>query len=120
MLPPGNTTGAGTSCSLGLYNDISKYCFVYKGKIPHYFGMGIQNLYGSFARDCCGGFNPPPTSWDCEITAYQSKAPYAPIYGCVEKFYPQVGQYATQQDCINSGCKDGPGPTIPTDPIIYD
>ena len=54
---------------------------------------------------------------DCEIVSYSNKPPYNANYNCVEKFYPQVGQYATEQDCINSGCKDGPGPTIPTTPI---
>jgi len=78
-----------------------------------------NNLYaftngdGATSPECCDGSPPPldPISkgWDCEITAYQSQAPYAPIYGCVEKFFPQAGQYSTQQDCIDSHC-GGPQP----------
>ena len=43
-------------------------------------------------------------TWDCEIVAYQSKPPYAPIYDCVQKTYPQVGAFLTQQDCKDSNC----------------
>jgi hypothetical protein len=57
-----------------------------------------------------------PTSWDCGIVGYQSKKPHAPIYGCVEKTYPQVGQFATQQDCIDSHCGSTPTGPIPTGP----
>tara|TARA_R110002020_G_scaffold40954_2_gene120864 strand:+ start:441 stop:1715 length:1275 start_codon:yes stop_codon:yes gene_type:complete len=49
-------------------------------------------------------------TFDCEIVAYQSKAPYAPIYDCVQKTYPQVGAFLTQQDCINSNCGGPPQP----------
>lgn len=59
-----------------------------------------------------------PNGFDCEIVSYNSKPPYNPNYSCVQKYHPQVGQYATQQDCINDGCKTSPTPTdpVPTDP----
>ena len=51
---------------------------------------------------------PVANGWDCEITAYSSTPPYAPIYSCVQKFTPQVGVFPTEQHCIASHC--GPPP----------
>ena len=124
--PPGSyPTG---TCGIAGVAKVRKICFEYMGELS----LGSPNMNGTFegahymnlARNCCEEFTVYPEdpipikySWDCEIVSYDANPPYAANYGCVQKVYPQVGQYATQQDCINAGCKDGPGPTIPTTPI---
>ena len=48
---------------------------------------------------------PKPNGWDCEITAYSSTPPFfPPIYSCVQKYFPQVGTFQTEQHCIDSHC----------------
>ena len=102
-------------CAIAGVQDVNKICFIYRGEISYQY---IQNgsfwggPYMNLGRNCCEGFyeypiDPPPpkpNGWDCEITAYQSKAPYAPIYSCVQKYFPQVGAFQTQQACLASNC----------------
>jgi hypothetical protein len=51
-------------------------------------------------------------TWDCETVVINTRSgPTLSTNACVQKTYPQVGQFLTEQDCINSGCVPQP-PTI--------
>jgi len=65
------------------------------------------------------------SSWDC-VTSIPNIGEVSPVslydtWGgmqqCIERIWPMQGQYATEQNCINSGC-GGTGGPIPTDPIL--
>jgi len=73
----------------------------------------FAGLDGASSPNCDNSpFDGNKYTWDCEIVAYQSKPPYAAINGCVQKTYPQVGAFLTQQDCVNSNCGPPPPTTV--------
>ena len=120
-------------CAIGGVQDVNKICFIYRGEYPPTPCEDFLTLSQQFQDDCCEKCNSgsvlspsdpcfnyckccdpvlTPSGWDCEITAYQSTPPYAPIYSCVQKYFPQVGAFLTQQDCINSHCGSLPLATV--------
>tara|TARA_R100000900_G_scaffold37281_1_gene30714 strand:- start:836 stop:4336 length:3501 start_codon:yes stop_codon:yes gene_type:complete len=95
-------------CNLGPYQDVNKICFVYQGQIAT-SGMGWNGPYASLNRDCCEGFDPyRPSRYDCVKKKVMGQGsggtPY--IHHCVERPYPQPGQYPTLAAC-ESNCGKG-------------
>ena len=109
---PGNapldgTVGTGM-CTLGPYQDVNKICFVYQGVIAT-TGMGWDGPWASLSRNCCEEFDPyRPSRYDCVKKKVMGQGsggtPY--IHYCIEKPYPQSGQYPTLAAC-ESNCGKG-------------
>lgn len=81
--------------------------------IPMQFMTNLAGNDAASSPNCDNSpFDGDKYTWDCEVVAHSTKPPYAAINGCVQKTYPQVGAFLTQQDCINSNCGPPPPTTV--------
>ena len=105
-------------CSWGYVTSVHRLCIVYRGlqqkQSQHYVGFpgGPTGGWNFTAKTCCEGFpsGDIKTSWDCVQIGDHPKFGFK----CVE-IQGLTGQYATKQECIQSGC-EGIGQDTGLDP----
>jgi hypothetical protein len=123
-LTSGRYTGATNKVCLkyiGVCQQPNTYCWPTSGG----FGSNVMNatvtLHGCDCKYFGLGGESQIAGWDCykDISVYEANLMGTPDK-CVPRYYPITGvspQFATKQDCINSGCGQittGPTPVITT------
>jgi len=117
----------------GLFNKTIELCYEYLGYTqsagpPMIFDAQLAAVYTATFSDCISCKDDitliPPSTWDCvkktpyigEVSPNNLFNTFGGISQCVERIFPQIGQFPTQQACVAS-CSSGPtfpgGPTFP-------